>query len=195
MYDAQADPYCYPGTAVLKNIPGLRKQEALEKFELIGSTQRSDEPLPAGRLSVRHYCAIHRHLFQDVYVWAGRFRTVRIAKDGSAFCYPEHIAREMAKLFRELREQRYLTGLTPAEFAAAAAEFLSTLNAIHPFREGNGRTQTTILMLLAEHAGHPLSVRAFRPAAFLKAMVASFRGRDKLLAAEIRRLVMKGHRR
>ena len=50
---------------------------------------RADEALPGGRLAVPHYKAIHRHLFQDVYAWAGQYRTVRIAKDGSAFCYPE----------------------------------------------------------------------------------------------------------
>jgi transposase-like protein len=50
--------------------------------------QRSAEPLPAGKLTYPHYCAIHRHLFQDVYTWAGKPRTVRIAKGGSMFCYP-----------------------------------------------------------------------------------------------------------
>jgi len=195
MYDAQPDPYCYPGTTVLKNIPGLRTRRALEKFELVASTQRSDEPLPAGRLSVAHYRAIHHHLFQDVYIWAGKFRTVRIAKDASAFCYPEHIAREMQKLFASLRRQKYLGGLPPHEFAVRAADFLSTLNAIHPFREGNGRTQTVFLMLLAEHAGHPLNLEKFGPKSFLKAMVSGFHGDDKPLVCEIRKLVGRHARR
>jgi fido (protein-threonine AMPylation protein) len=55
------------------------------------AAQRADEPLPSGRLSVRHYRAIHHHLFQDVYEWAGDFGTVRISKDGSMFCYPDYI--------------------------------------------------------------------------------------------------------
>ena len=91
MYDAIEDPYCYPGTTVLKNRAGHLTQRALTQFETAMSAQLADEPLPTGRLSVYHYQAIHRHLFQDVYSWAGTFRAVRISRDGSMFCYPEHI--------------------------------------------------------------------------------------------------------
>src|SRR6185312_13252625 len=117
MYDAVSDPYCYDGTTVLKNIPDIRDQTALDEFETVSTAQRADEPLPAGRLSVSHYCAIHRHLFRDVYVWAGKYRTVRISKSGSAFCYPENIAREMRHLFAELKRHRHLQDLTSTEFA------------------------------------------------------------------------------
>jgi cell filamentation protein len=85
MYEAIVDPYCYSGSTVLKNIPGLRSQRALDRFEAAITAQRADEPLPSGRLSVAHYRAVHHHLFQDVYAWAGRFRTVRISK-GSRPC-------------------------------------------------------------------------------------------------------------
>ncbi len=188
-YDAIADPYCYPEGAVLRNIPGLRDAAALAAFEAISTAQRADEPLPEGRLSVRHYQAIHRHLFQDVYPWAGRFRTVRIGKEGSAFCYPEHIAREMQKLFADLKRQRYFSGLSGNELAKAAAHFLATLNAIHPFREGNGRTQATFLALLADRAEHPLTLARLNPEAFLDAMVMSFQGDEKPLEREIARLI------
>lgn len=95
MYEAIDDPYCYPGTTVLKNKLGLRKQSALDKFEAEISLERSSVPLPTGKLTYQHYCAIHRHLFQDVYTWAGKPRTVRISKGGSMFCYPESINREI----------------------------------------------------------------------------------------------------
>ena len=111
MYDAVADPYCYPGTIVLKNRANLRTQKALDRFEVAMTTQRADEPFPPGRMSVSHYRAIHRHLFQDVFSWAGRFRTVRIGRSGSAFCYPENIAREMRLLFKGLTRSKYLRGL------------------------------------------------------------------------------------
>ena len=138
MYEAVPDPYCYPGTRVLINRAGLIDQATLDAFEVEIITQRLNEPLPAGRLGVRHYCAVHRHLFGDVYLWAGKFRTVRIAKQGSAFCYPEHIDREMRGLFGQLRKQNHFRDLDPPAFAAKAAHFLAELNAIHPFREGNG---------------------------------------------------------
>jgi len=73
--------------------------------------QRAEEPYPVGRLSVSPFKPIHRHLFQDVYAWAGRFRTVRINKGGSMFCYPEHIGAEMHRLFDQLKHDHYLTGL------------------------------------------------------------------------------------
>jgi cell filamentation protein len=185
MYDAVADPYCFPGTIVLKNIPGLRTQKALDQYETAMTAQRADEPLPSGRLSVFHYRAIHHHLFQDVYSWAGRFRTVRIGRRGSAFCYPENIPREMRALFHKLARKRYLRGLSRDEFATEAASFLATLNAIHPFREGNGRTQTILLTLLADRAGHPLNLDRLKPKSFLNAMIASFKSDERPLVRQI----------
>ena len=67
MYGAFADPYCYPGTTVLENIPGLRDAAALERYELLLTDQRAREAMPMGRFSVRHYRSIHWHLFRDVY--------------------------------------------------------------------------------------------------------------------------------
>ena len=192
MYDAIEDPYCYKGTTVLKNIPGIRDQAALDEFEAAITVQRSDEPLPSGRMSSSHYRAIHRHLFQDVYPWVGKFRTVRISKDGSAFCYPENIQREMKQLFRTLREKRYLAELTQETFVVEASAFLSTLNAVHPFREGNGRTQTTFLTLLADRAGHPLHLDRLDPEGFLSAMVSSFHGDERPLVKQIRLIVKPG---
>lgn len=65
-------PYCYEGTTVLKNIPGLRAQLELDAFEAISTAARASLPLPSGRFSVTQYRAIHRHLFQDVYERAGK---------------------------------------------------------------------------------------------------------------------------
>jgi cell filamentation protein len=86
---------------------------------------------------------------------------------------------------RVAQEKHFLKGLSPEQFAREAACFLSTLNAIHPFREGNGRTQTTFLALLAERAGHPLHLDRLEPEQFLAAMVASFKGDDGPLERQI----------
>src|SRR3989344_8777167 len=131
MYDAVIDSYCYEGTTVLKNIPDIRNQPALDAFEAAMTAQRSDEPLLQGDLDVAQYYSIHHHLFQDVYEWAGEIRTVRISKGGSDFCYPEYIEQEMQILFDDLKSQDYLQGLLADEFATRAAHFLSTLNAGH----------------------------------------------------------------
>jgi cell filamentation protein len=189
MYEAESDPYCYPGTDVLINKLDLRDQSALAAFEAEITAQRAAEPLPAGNLGYRHYRAIHRHLFQDVYAWAGKPRTVRVAKEGSAFCYPEHIDREMRRLFADLSSRRHLRGLDAATFARQAAHVLAELNAIHPFREGNGRTQLAFLTLLAERAGHPLHLERLEPKTILEATIASFGGDEAPLAGLIDQLV------
>lgn len=178
MYQAAPDPYCYPDSSVLRNKAGLTSAEDLEAFETAMTFARSEEPLPRGRLSATHYRAIHRHLFQDVYEWAGRDRTIRISKGESTFCYPEHIASEMKRVFAWLKNQHFLVDFDPAKFAAKSAHFLSELNAIHPFREGNGRTQLTFMALLADNAGHPLDLDKLDPGATLDAMIQSFGGNE-----------------
>ena len=189
MYDSAPDPYCYPGTSVLKNRAHIRDQATLDAFEDDTASIRAEEPYPAGRLSVSHYQAIHHHLFQDVYPWAGRFRTVRISKGGSMFCYPENIAGEMRRLFGEMQDRRHFQGLTPEAFAESAAHFLAELNAIHPFREGNGRTQLAYLTMLAEKAGPPLALDRLDADAIMQAMIASFSGNEAPLAQLIRALL------
>ena len=189
MYATVADPYCYPGTDILKNKPGFRDEAALRAFEAISAAQRADELMPSGHFSVTHYRAIHRHIFQDVYRWAGRFRTVRISKGGNMFCYPENIAPEMRALFSRLADDKYLRDLSSAEFSRKAAEFLATLNAIHPFREGNGRAQTSFLVLLAANAGHPIDLGKLNPESFLNGMMETFGGNERELAAEVESLI------
>ncbi|HEX3951014.1 MAG TPA: Fic family protein [Steroidobacteraceae bacterium] len=189
MYDSIEDHYCYKGTKVLKNRRNLRTQQALDRFELAITTQRATEALPRGKLDELHYKRIHWHLFRDVYTWAGKYRNVRISKGDSAFCYPEYISSEVKKLFAELHRGNHLTGLTAAEFAVRAASLLANLNAIHAFRDGNGRSQMVFMNLLAIRARHPLRLTKIVPADFLAAMIHAFRGDEKPLADELARLL------
>lgn len=181
MYDAADTRYCYPGTNVLDNKAGHRDQIDLDKFETFSVERRSAIPLPPGRFSATHFRAIHRHLFQDVYSWAGQYRKVGISKGGNPFCQPEYIDAEMRRLFEELAGQNYFRDLEPVAFAENAAHFLTTLNAIHPFREGNGRTQNLFLAMLADQASHPLDFDKVDAAALLSAMISSFYGDESLL--------------
>ncbi|MDO9215753.1 MAG: Fic family protein, partial [Lacisediminimonas sp.] len=80
----------------------MTEQADLDDFEAISVTQRSEEPLPEGRFTPAHYFAVHRHLFQDVYPWAGKPRSVRTGKAGAWFCFPENIAGELKRVFAEL---------------------------------------------------------------------------------------------
>lgn len=188
-YASAPDPYCYSGSTVLKNIPCLRVQAELDAYEQEQVSIGLDDPFPAGRFSATHYRAFHQHLFREVYAWAGRYRTVRIAKGGNMFCYPENIKGQMDDLFGWLRERRHLRELDHNQFAAGLASFLATLNAIHPFREGNGRTQLAFASVLATNAGHPLQLEGLDPGAFLNAMIVSFSGNEEPLAKILAELV------
>lgn len=136
-----------------------------------------------------HFKAIHEHLFQDVYDWAGKIRTVRISKGGNMFCFPENIESQAQKLFGQLKKDKFLAGLMPDEFAQKAAHFLSELNVIHAFREGNGRTQLSFFLLFADQAGYPIDLEDLDAAAFLNAMITSFDGDEEPLAAVIQGFV------
>lgn len=191
-YDASQgqDPYCYDGTTVLRNKLDINDSETLEAFELEMSTLRASEPLPDGAFDPAHYCAVHHHLFQDVYNWAGVPRTIQTAKGGNLFCLPAYIERELAKLFTTLSRGSPFWTDDPEAFVAPAADFLAELNAIHPFREGNGRAQLALVHLLGQAAGHPFDLTRVRRDTFLPAMIASFAGQLAPLQAELATLLV-----
>jgi cell filamentation protein len=189
MYDAIDDPYTYENSTVLINKLDLREQSELDAFEAEISNARADEPLPEGNLDFTHYKAVHHHLFQDVYEWAGMARTVRMSKGGNSFCFPENIETQATKLFGELQADDFLQGLDGPAFADKAAHFLAELNAIHAFREGNGRSQLTFFILLADYAGHLIDLDKLDPHKMLDAMIASFDGETAKLANVIKDLI------
>jgi len=186
-YDVFEDPYCYKGTTTLKNKLGLRDPALLESFELEMTTLRANEALPRGEYDPPHYRRVHHHLFQDVYRWAGKYRTVRTSKAGNPFCYPEYIEREMGRLFATLSQS--LAAENSEQFVHQAARFLAELNAIHPFREGNGRAQLAFMSMISQRAGFPLDFAAVQRDSFLPAMIASYAGELGPLISELRSLL------
>jgi cell filamentation protein len=190
-YGSDVDGFCYPETNVLRNKADIEDQNALDAFELEMVLVRSKEQWPAGNLDVSHYCSLHHHLFQDVYEWAGTLRTVRIGKAGVWFCYPEHIKGEMTKLFDWLKNEDYFHSHSGMEFSVKAVRLLSELNAIHPFREGNGRTQMSLLTILVDKSGLPFNITALEPKRSMDAMIDSFKGNliplQELIADLVRR--------
>ena len=177
VYAADNDPLCYPGTSVLINLAELTDQTELDDFEFSMYLTRAEEPVPDGDLGYRHYRAIHHHLFQDVYAWAGEPRTIRTGKAGNWFCYPENLEREMARTFALVSTHHLLGKLSKPAFAVGAADLLAEINAGHPFREGNGRTQLAYLKLVIATAGYAFNDEALDPVRVMDAMIASFAGR------------------
>jgi cell filamentation protein len=172
------DPYVYPGTDVLRNKENIRDARELEAFERTATANRM-ETLPDNTpITAEGYREIHRYIFQDVYDWAGKARMVDIAKDDDLFCLAPYIDQELAKRFEAIRAENGLRGLSAEEFAARAADHISELNAIHPFREGNGRTQRAFLFVLGRQAGHEVDMTRIDPQAWNDASRESFRTGD-----------------
>lgn len=189
VYTAESDPLCYSGTTVLINKADITDPDKLEQFELAMTLTRAEEDWPVGSLDYSHYCALHHHIFQDVYDWAGQPRTIRVGKGGNWFCYPEYIENEMERIFTVLADQGFLTGLSPEEFVVQAAHILAEINAAHPFREGNGRTQLAFLMILAENAGLSVDEDKLDQDRVIEAMIESFVGNENALSNLITELI------
>ncbi|WP_131748050.1 Fic family protein [Frankia sp. Cppng1_Ct_nod] len=150
------DPYCWPGTNCLRNKLGIRDAEELAAVEhTIVGLQRirlTTRSLP-GAFDTAHLQRFHRALFGDIYDWAGTIRNIRMAKGTSTFCLPQFLHEQLAELFAGLAADGYLIGLARGPFLERFATLYGELNALHPFREGNGRTQQAFLRQLAAAAG------------------------------------------
>lgn len=114
---------------------------------------------------------------------------MRISKGGNPFCFPEHIEGQASKLFEELKAANLFQDLPPEDFAEKGAHFLAELNAIHAFREGNGRSQLSFFDMLATHAGYPLDLDNLDREKMLRAMIASFDGDETQLRDVIAELI------
>ena len=174
------DPYVYPGTDVLRNLRDLRDGARLQEYETDATSRRIQQferRVLQGSLDAAHVQAIHRYIFQDVYSWAREFRTVGISRSGPfAFC--EQIIPSLHRLHAELVREGYLAGLGGRQFVGRAAYYLGELNAIHPFREGNGRTQREYIRQLAARCGHRLGWAPVTHEQMYAASVLSFRRGD-----------------
>ena len=186
------DPYVYPGTNVLRNLRDIRDAAQLSQAEAIATTRRITElelkPV-RGRFDVRHLQAIHRYIFQDVYDWAGQFRTVNISKSCDPFAFHEHIVSYLTNTFAELKRENHLAAADLQQFANRAAYYLGEINAVHPFREGNGRTQREFIRELSVRRGFELNWSRISQPQMIEASRRSLRrdniGLEELLTAAL----------
>lgn len=181
------DPHSEQGNACPRNRFGISDYEKLQPIETAFAFKRARE-LEArgitGKFDTSHLKSIHQHLFRDVFPWAGEFRVVNIWKGNSMFGPALHISAALTELLEKLRREDYLHSVTRAVFCARAAFYLGEINAIHPFREGNGRTQRDFIRQLGLHAGHPISWAGFTQQQMTDASILSHtRGDCSQLAA------------
>lgn len=161
-----SDPYLDPQSGILRNKFGLNDQTSLDRAEADAVALRSillqANPLK-GDFDSQHLKGIHESLFQDVYEWAGKFRTIAMVKadyvDGgrvTRFTSPELIESELAAVFQNLARDGFLKGLSRKDFAHKMGILFAEINRIHPFREGNGRAQRQFVRQLSSSVGYKL---------------------------------------
>jgi cell filamentation protein len=142
---------------------------------------------PRGQFDATHLKAIHRHLFQDVYEWAGHTRDEKVTLsdgtvatepllrkiDGKPFLAGPLIAGALERIAGTLRESDCLRGLSREKFAVRAADVMVEINGAHPFREGNGRTQRVFMRELAKEAGYELDFSVVTRERMIQASIAA----------------------
>lgn len=159
---ALLDPYLDPFWQILRNKVHARTAAELAASEtelvLVRSMQLTENPIE-GRYDLPHVQAIHRHLFQDVYPFAGELRTVNLRKADDVdgwFVPADQLAAAAAVTFGQLKQDKFLRGRPREEFVSGLAEHLAAVNHLHAFREGNGRTQRVFFSQLSARAGYLL---------------------------------------
>ena len=182
------DPHSEPGQACPKNYFSITDYSELQTIEAPLAAKRGSELIDIGAMGIfdaKHLKAIHKYLFQDIFPWAGEFRVVNISKGQTNFGRAMYIAGALDGLLAKLRNEELLVGLEPKTYASRAAYYLGEINAIHPFREGNGRTQRESIRQLAVQAGYQLSWAGFTQQEMVVASIASHAHGDYSLLAGI----------
>jgi cell filamentation protein len=147
-------------TGILRNLGNITDIETLTFFESAAVTKRIKE-LEKNPIVIKDSTtlfAIHKHLFQDVYTWAGQKRTVEISKGGKQFFPISHFETALVYIDNLIFEFREIDKKDSQQIAKKLAEILDTINFLHPFREGNGRAQREFLRLLALEKGWTLNL-------------------------------------
>lgn len=160
--DSSSDS-CYPGTSVLVNKLGIQNQAQLNENEtlIVGvkSLQFELAPFPEA-LDFNYYKKLHRFLFDELYEWAGTMRSIDLSKQHTHFCPVDEIESLAGRMFSRIEQMDFLCGLPREDFIAELTDFYSSVNYLHPFREGNGRTQRLYFRRLAQRAGYKLDFAA-----------------------------------
>jgi len=157
-YGVGQDPYTYSNSSTLINKLGIKEPIELNVLEnQLSTLALADIDFKPAPYDFSYLYLLHKRLFGDLYDWAGKIRTIGISKQDTRFCQPEFIKKEANKLFDQLRKRDFFEHLGFDDFCQEMAEFYIELNMVHPFREGNGRTQRLLFEHLAIHCGYNLS--------------------------------------
>lgn len=152
--------YTDKDTGVLLNKENIKNYKELVAFESLCVANRS-ELLHQNPIKIKYsndLLKIHKYLFQDVYDWAGCVRKVEIAKGGRQFLPMHSFNEAFAYIDGLLSEFNSIESSDKQKIAKKLSEILDNINFLHPFREGNGRTQREFIKLLALQKGYNLDL-------------------------------------
>lgn len=175
-YNTRNSIYCYPGTNTLINkldIHDSNKLFKLEKQIVLAKSYILRQNNNIHTFDKKHFLHIHKFLFEELYPFAGKFRTENISKGEFTFAWWEYIENELDRLLNELKSENYLEGLNKKELSKRLSYYLSELNVLHPFREGNGRTIREFIRELAFKNGYVLDLQNTTPEEIFNACVKS----------------------
>ena len=183
IYEVRNSIYCYEGTNVLKNkldIKDLKKLQEKEASITAAKLLILREKGITGAFDKAHIINLHKFIFEDLYYFAGEFRKENIAKGNFRFAEYEYIEEELDKLLEELKNENYLENLSKKDLAKRLSYYMSELNVLHPFREGNGRLIREFIRELALKNNYILNLSKEEPEEILDASIYSIIDTQKL---------------
>ena len=183
---------CYKGTTCLINKLDIRDEKQLDIVESQITVAKisilQNTPIE-GNFDFEHYKAIHKFIFEDLYDWAGIPRTVDISKKGTFFVAANNINEIATACFERLKNQNYFKNLELDDFVEKITDFYCVTNNLHPFREGNGRTQRVFLSQLALNAGYEMDFSNMDTDELMVATIQAANGVDTYLKNVLREII------
>ena len=150
---------CYENSTVLKNKFNIHDAHQLDMMEQSITSMliaKAAIEIKFENVNFGFYKNLHRYIFSDIYEWAGMIRTVNMSKKGTKFCSADKIEERGQRIFNRLVNMNFLKELKDDEFIIEFTDLYCDLNYLHPFREGNGRSQRLFLSMLVASLGKRL---------------------------------------
>ena len=170
---------CYPNTSCLINKFDIKDDKKLSQIEAEitfakAAVLESEDIKPP--FDFKFYKSIHRFLFEDLYDWAGELRKVDISKKGTSFCEVNELENLCKACFNRLEKANYFKGISRAKFVEEIVDLYVTTNFLHPFREGNGRTQRIFISKLIKYNGYDFNFSNINPDLLMIATIKAANG-------------------
>ncbi|WP_045825021.1 Fic/DOC family protein [Williamsia herbipolensis] len=175
---------------VPENLPGLSDAQELARFERRMAAIAVDDlerhpGLIAGQFDLPHLQAIHGFILREVYPWAGQLRTTDTQAMGMAHCRPAFLADELDRVFTGITTDRP-SHVDRDTAIATAAHHWGELTGVHPFVDGNSRSQRVFFHRYLNDAGWDIDWRVVDAAAVHAARHVAMATTDSsFLAAEL----------